>query len=212
MFEPPSPENPDKPRACVIFFDIGQVLLKYDPKQVAVEMAKLLKRHPMKVARYLWASNLVDRIERGHIKPREIYHLFSKELGFEGSYEDFKRLWSGFFKLHLETAELFDRLVEKHRVYLFSNTNFLHWDHIRRHYAFAKKARGAVLSFKLGMRKPDPAIYRHALKYAGAKPSDCVFIDDRIDNVETAVKLGLHGIQFENADQLRAELEKLGVL
>lgn len=206
MFEPPSP------RRCVVFFDIGQVLLKYDPKEVAVQMAKLLRKHPMKVARYLWASNLVDRIERGRIKPREIYHLFSNELGFEGDYDEFKRLWSGFFKLHLETAAIFDILVKKHRVYLFSNTNFLHWDHIRRSYAFAKKARGAVLSFKLDLRKPDPAIYRYAVKYAGARPCDCVFIDDRIDNVETAVKLGLHGIRFSNADKLRDELEKIGLL
>lgn len=206
-------EDPAKSgKRWVVFFDIGQVLVKYDAKQVAGEMARLLGRHPMRVARYLWSSDIVERVERGQVKPRELYRLFCRELGYEGGYEDFKRLWSGFFKPHPETAELFERLSRRHRVYLLSNTNFLHWRHIQEHYAFARKARGAVLSFKLGLRKPDPRIYRFAVRYAGAKAQDCIFIDDRRDNVEAAVKVGLRGIRFSDPRRLREELEKLGAL
>ena len=44
-----------------------------------------------------------------------------------------------------------------------------------------------------------------------AKPEECVFIDDRVENIEGARKLGIHGIVFENKEQLKKDLEKLGV-
>lgn len=200
------------PKRWTVFFDIGQVLVKYDPKQVACEMARLIGRHPMRVARYLWDSDLVERIERGELAPSALYRLFTAELGFTGSYDDFKRLWSGFFKPQEDTAALFEQLQKKYPVYLLSNTNYLHWDHIRRTYPFAQQARGAVLSFRLGLRKPELQIYRHAADYARAEPADCIFIDDRKDNVEAAIKVGMNGLRFTGAPALRQQLRLLGAL
>jgi putative hydrolase of the HAD superfamily len=203
----------EAPRKLVVFFDIGKVLLEYDPHDAARAIARLLRRRPMKVARDLWASNLVDRIERGAIKPRDIYRLFSEELGYSGSYAEFKRLWSGFFRLNKGTAALFERLRRRgHKLYLFSNTNLLHWEHIKSRYAFAKRVDGAVLSFRLGLRKPEPRLYRYALKLARTRADRAVFIDDRDENVETAVKLGMNGLLFKSASKLEAELKRLGAL
>lgn len=200
----------EAPRA--VFFDIGQVLVRYDAKQAARAMAKLLGRHPVKVARYLWGSDVVDRIERGDLKPQEIYGLFQSELGFEGGFEAFKRLWSGFFRLNPEVARLAERLKARHRVYLLSNTNQLHWDFIRTRFAFARKIDGAVLSYELGERKPEPAIYLSALRMAQTQPEHCVFIDDRRENVQAAARMGFRAIHFKNARELRAELVKHGAL
>jgi len=63
----------------------------------------------------------------------------------------------------------------------------------------------------LGVRKPDPAIYRLALKITQARPEECVLVDDRGLNLECARELGMHTIQFQNVQQLRSELAKLGV-
>ncbi|MBL7170198.1 MAG: HAD family phosphatase [Candidatus Aenigmarchaeota archaeon] len=66
-------------------------------------------------------------------------------------------------------------------------------------------------SFDLGMVKPDMEIYEYVLKELNAKSEECVFIDDKAENIEAAEKLGIHGIVFENKEQLKQDLEELGV-
>ena len=61
-----------------------------------------------------------------------------------------------------------------------------------------------LTSCYLGQVKPDEDIYRNALGIAGCDAGEGIFVDDRPVNVETAVKLGLRAIRFENLEQLRA--------
>jgi putative hydrolase of the HAD superfamily len=68
-----------------------------------------------------------------------------------------------------------------------------------------------VSSCFVKLRKPDPAIYRHALDLTQRFPEECCFIDDRTENLVPAQKLGMHTIQMRSADQLQEELDKLGV-
>ena len=63
----------------------------------------------------------------------------------------------------------------------------------------------------LGLRKPDPEIYRRVLQITQQKPETCVMIDDRDLNLECARELGMRTIQFQNAAQLREELTRMGV-
>jgi putative hydrolase of the HAD superfamily len=68
-----------------------------------------------------------------------------------------------------------------------------------------------VSSCFVGLRKPEEGIYRLALEITQRSPEDCCFIDDRQLNLDSATRLGMHVIQMKNAEQLRRELEKLGV-
>jgi putative hydrolase of the HAD superfamily len=61
------------------------------------------------------------------------------------------------------------------------------------------------------MRKPDEAIYRAALSITQRAPEECLFIDDREENLECPRALGLKTIHFQNLDQFRAELQEKGV-
>ncbi len=63
----------------------------------------------------------------------------------------------------------------------------------------------------LGVRKPDAAIYRMALQVTARAPGECVFIDDRELNLECARLLGMRTIHYQNAAQLREELDRNGV-
>jgi 2-haloacid dehalogenase len=68
-----------------------------------------------------------------------------------------------------------------------------------------------VVSGRLGVLKPDPAIYLHALEVADATREQAVFVDDSPTNVEGARAVGLHALRFVDAEQVRAELARLGV-
>ena len=69
----------------------------------------------------------------------------------------------------------------------------------------------AFSSCYLGLRKPEPAIYRRALDILGKPAERILFIDDRQENVEGAAAAGIKGLRFDGADSLRRDLIALGV-
>lgn len=69
-----------------------------------------------------------------------------------------------------------------------------------------------LLSYEIGIEKPDPKIYEFLLNTLNLPPQDVVFVDDLIENVEAAKKMGIDAILFESEPQLRSELVKRGVL
>jgi putative hydrolase of the HAD superfamily len=80
------------------------------------------------------------------------------------------------------------------------------------HFGLRELFKVAMSSCYLGLRKPEPAIYRRALDILGRPPERILFIDDRPENVAGAVAAGLKAIRFEGAESLRRELVSLGVI
>jgi putative hydrolase of the HAD superfamily len=70
----------------------------------------------------------------------------------------------------------------------------------------------ALSSCYVGLRKPEPTIYRRALDILGRPAERVLFVDDRKENAAAAASAGMKTIRFEGAEQLRRELETLGVL
>jgi putative hydrolase of the HAD superfamily len=68
-----------------------------------------------------------------------------------------------------------------------------------------------VSSCYVGLRKPDPRIYRLALDLTQASPEECCFIDDRPENIQGAQTAGMRTVLFENLDQLKQSLDQQGV-
>jgi putative hydrolase of the HAD superfamily len=68
-----------------------------------------------------------------------------------------------------------------------------------------------ISSCFVGLRKPESGIYRLALEVTQIPAEECCFIDDRALNLECAAKLSMHTIEMDSLDQLRADLQKLGV-
>ena len=68
-----------------------------------------------------------------------------------------------------------------------------------------------VSSCFVGLRKPEEGIYQLALQITQRPPDECCFVDDRELNLEAASRLGMQVIRMQNAQQLRQDLEKLGI-
>lgn len=196
----------------VAFFDIGNVLLRFEVGAVLRAIAAAVRRRPLRVGRLLWSGGLVDRIERGKVSSRELFGIFRDELGYEGDFEAFRRLWCDHFTLDRGAAGLLGRVSRRMPVYLLSNTNKLHYRFIEEHYRFPSIVEGAALSYELGLRKPEAGIYQAALALARAKPQEAVFIDDLEENVRGARRVGLHALRYRGAARLEKDLRALGVL
>lgn len=72
--------------------------------------------------------------------------------------------------------------------------------------------RGIVVSGDEKLTKPDPALYRLALDRFGLRAEECVFVDDRADNVAGAQGVGMEAVLFSDAAALRAALAKSGII
>ena len=195
-----------------VFFDIGNVLLKFDAAKIVRKIAWELRANPLKIALFMRKTRLVDPIERGEISPEALYAMFQEKLGFKGDQKAFRLLWCDHFTVQRATANLLKAVAKTRKVYLLSNTNLLHYEFIRERYAFAGQVHGAVLSYELKLRKPEPEIYLAALKMAGVEPQEAVFIDDLKENVEGARKVGITALHYTGSAALKKELKDLGVL
>jgi HAD superfamily hydrolase (TIGR01509 family) len=99
--------------------------------------------------------------------------------------------------------------MRHHRLILLSNTNPWHWHYALEHYPVISDFQDRVLSYEVGVLKPHPAIYRAALEKT--RPGDrVIFTDDIETNVAAARIMGISGIHFQSAEQLKQELLALG--
>ncbi len=110
------------------------------------------------------------------------------------------------------TREILEKLKENgYRMGLLS-IHAKEWiDHVEEKFDFHKLFHSRTYSFEVGVSKPDPEAFRHILAKLGAKPSECIFIDDYHVNTTAAEKLGITTIVFKNAAQLKEDLLKMGI-
>lgn len=205
----PQTERGGKPAIRAVFFDIGGVLLRFDVRKVVRALAAECGCSSLRIAAMVW--QVADAVERGRIPAEAVFHRL-KGLGFRGGWPRFRRIWCDQFKLERAVAGMLGRIASERKVYLLSNTHALHYEWIVSRYAFPRRVHGAILSHEVRRRKPEPGIYRAALRRAGVRPAESVFIDDMKANVAAARALGMNAIRFSGAADLRREFEALGVL
>jgi putative hydrolase of the HAD superfamily len=96
------------------------------------------------------------------------------------------------------------------RTAILSNMGDTVLDNIKREFKWIDDFDVLVWSYQLHMAKPDPAIYRHALKELGTMPEETLFIDDKLVNIEAAQALGMKAIEFTTVERLRSDLVAAG--
>ena len=112
-----------------------------------------------------------------------------------------------------ESVDLLYRLKARgYPLYCLSNMGFASIEHLERAHRFFEVFSGRVISCRLKLCKPEPAIYQHALTTYNLAARDTVFIDDVEKNVAAAARLGIRTIQFTSAAQCERELRALGLI
>jgi putative hydrolase of the HAD superfamily len=93
-----------------------------------------------------------------------------------------------------------------------SNINSSHWNYLKKqNWNIWELFDEFILSHEIKMTKPDPKIFKYAIKRAGCKPKEIIFIDDGLNNVSAALKLGIKAIRYTTFNKLIDELKSFGI-
>ncbi len=193
-----------------VIFDIGKVLVSFDWDKLAKEIG--FSDDDLEIMRVKVIGDRWNEFDRGVMSEKETIKYIQEVL--PGLEDKFAELWYRIdeaISVYSYTDDWIRELKDRGlNVFLLSNfPKDLFIKEEKEKFNFAKMADGKVISAFVKLIKPDPEIYRYLLKEYDLKAEECVFIDDRQQNVETAIELGFHGIQFTAYGEAREKLEKL---
>jgi putative hydrolase of the HAD superfamily len=187
-----------------VFCDIGGVLADLGVGKVIAGLAEGSGKPVATVRGFLALDGLWEELERGKLTPRAAHARLRVKLGYRGDPRDFSRLVEDQVRVDRSVARAVLRLARKRRVFLVSNINSLQFAAFRRRCRLADRVCGAVLSFRVGARKPEPAMFSAALERARVRPREALLVDDLAENVAAARRLGMSAARFSPGRDLEA--------
>jgi len=191
-----------------VIFDMGNVLLKFN----AYIAAKRFAKHCGVPLTHVWAHFFTSKIEkaytRGEISTYAFFNHAKKSLKLPVKYSVFRHYWNDIFWENEGMDALLKKLKKKYPLYVISNTNAMHFNHVCKNYKILKHFKRLFPSHLVGYRKPDRKIYEKVLKKIRYRPEETVFVDDVKSFVDGAKNVGMNAIHFKNAKQLTRELKK----
>jgi putative hydrolase of the HAD superfamily len=195
-----------------VISDLGKVLIFFDNN---IFFKKIAKNCPFthEEIRELTFSHfyLVESFDRGEMSPEEFYRQVTHKLKARIDYDRFYSIYNDVFSLNPPVLQLMIRLKKNYKIVMLSNTDVMRFDFIKKKFPEIMIFDEYVLSYQVGFIKPHPQIYKEALKQAGVEAKECVFIDDREENIEEAARLGISGILMEPQTDLEAVLQEMGL-
>lgn len=196
----------------VILFDLGNVILPFNHYRIAEKLSRFSQRKefqdPHKIFSYLFnfEKGAVNGYEVGKVSSLEFFQSLKEFLQLSLSFEEFVPIWDDIFLENQEVSQIILSQKGRWKLGLLSNTNPLHFDYILSKFPIVRVFDQWILSHEVGFKKPAVGIYQKAIEWASVEPQKIIFIDDMEKHVEVAVSLGMQGIHFISAKQLKEEL------
>lgn len=195
----------------VIVFDFGGVFGKTEKQPVINFIAQSFNISPEE------ARDALKQLKQYTIQGKsesEFWMAYAKKKGITLPANWIEKLHETRRHAFKENPDMINLLKELQRqgyqTALLANT-FANQAAIKRELGYYNLFNPVLLSYEIGVRKPDPRAYQILLSRLQVAPQAILFIDDQPANIEAAKKLGIDGIVFTNKDQLVQELKKRGI-
>ena len=192
-------------------FDMGRVMLQFDPLFISGHFVP--PEDAGEFAKKVFGSACWDSLDRGTITLPQAREIMRRTLP-ERLLPNLDKALGAWFQ-YVPPVEGMDSLVRElkaagYGIYLLTNANFQfhqYQDTVPAWSCFD----GLLVSSDYKLLKPEPAIYRALTDKYRLEPSECLFIDDRPENVAGAQAVGMEGIVFTDPGNLRREFVRQGV-
>ncbi|MCK4800810.1 MAG: HAD family phosphatase [Anaerolineales bacterium] len=190
-----------------VIFDLGGVLIRTEDRGPRQDLADKYGMSYQELSELVYGTESADLATRGKISAEDHHQEILKSLNLPpdsiSAFED--EFWGGDL-LDEKLVEFISNLRGEYRTALLSNA----WDNLRQLLKELWKIDHIFdhlfISAELGLAKPEPEIYQVAIETLKQDPSELIFIDDFIENVEAAREVGLNAIHFRNREQALADL------
>ena len=197
----------------VLIFDLGKVLVDFDYTIAARKIAARSSKAPKDLHAFLGSSPLLAAYESGRLTRAMFYQAIRDAIGFLGDLAEFGSFFADIFiEIPAMTALHAELRRRGFKTFIFSNTNDLATEHIRRKFPFFSNFDGYILSYQVGGMKPQPEIYAAMENLSGRRGADLIYLDDRLENVQAGAARGWRAIVHESPEKTRRTLEEFGVI
>lgn len=195
-----------------IFFDLGNVLIFFDHQIMWENLAKVCGTCTKELQDIVQKENLFLDYEIGKIDTsyfiKALEHLLKRRIDPAA----FSIAASHIFKENFETTALLKKLHDKgYELAIISNTCEVHFSYIKTEYPIFHLFKNLILSYEVGLRKPDEGIFQYALSCTNSEPRQCLFIDDIKEHVDCAKSLGMHTLHFKSISLLKEDMQKIHI-
>lgn len=195
-----------------VIFDIGNVLIEWQPERHYDEWIGKARREAMFEAVDLHAMN--DRIDSGENWRDVIYETADQYPEWRDEIVMWHRNWIALASPVIGHSVHLLRALRAKNIQVFTLTNFgiESFDYASTIYAFLNEFDRKYVSGHMKVIKPAPRIYEMVEKDCGLPPSSLLFADDRSDNIDAANARGWNTHLFENAQGWADTLVSHGLL
>tara|TARA_B000000477_G_C6076508_1_gene221184 strand:+ start:27 stop:650 length:624 start_codon:yes stop_codon:yes gene_type:complete len=188
-----------------IIFDLGNVILNIDYQSTI----KAFEKIGIKNAEILYSKSsqtkIFDQLETGKIT-KEDFILEIQKIIPKASKSKIINAWNAIIKdLPESRIDILKNLKDKFSIFLLSNTNSIHIDYIvkkiggGKYDEFYNLFDKVYYSHEVKLRKPDPNIFKLVINENNLKIKNTLFIDDSIQHINSAKKLGLQTYHLKNS-------------
>ena len=196
-----------------IIFDFGNVVGFFDHRRAVDRLVGHAAMSADELYALICDDELEDDVESGRMKSGEFLRRFRELGGLRCDLEFIASTLADIFHANEEVCSLLPRLKPRYRILLGSNTNEVHARHFRVQFADSlRHFDHLVLSYEIGVRKPQRPFFENCQRFADCKPSECLFIDDLAANVAGARAFGWNAMQYAADNGLAGELQAAGVI
>jgi len=199
-----------KPVFDLILFDLGGVLVDISGSNETMQFMKQAVPAAEFWRRWLYCSS-VRTFESGQCDSETFAARVVEELDLSVTparfIESYKQWVRGPFPGALE---LLEKLSAQISLGCLSNTNPHHWPLVSETMALGRYFKHPLISYQIGMMKPDAEIFEYAIKTTGHPPSRILFLDDNDINVQSAQRCGLTALYVQGLEDAKTELKELG--
>lgn len=182
-----------------IIFDFGGVIININPKLTIHSLKDLGLYQANKLFTDFDATSILHKLELGKISNNEFLMYIKQHCTKDVSLHEITQAWNAMLHdIPTQRIELLKQLKKSHRIYLLSNTNDIHYRHFKN--TFSQATQGisfheffdkVYFSYEIKLRKPSIEIFKYVLDDLQILPHETLFIDDSIENVETAKMLNI---------------------
>lgn len=196
-----------------VIFDLGGVVVTWDAVEFVKTTVKNQQNQQILLTKIVNHPDWLD-LDRGVLSEEDAVTRGVERTSLSKSeIQQFLHAVPPFLKPIPDSIQLVKELKRNgNKLFVLSNLHTASINYLEKNHSFLELFDGKVISCRINKVKPEPDIFHYLLNTKNLEIGETVFIDDMKINTEAAADLGMKTITFENHDQCRMELEKLGCL